>query len=172
MLLTIISIVVLIGLDQLTKYWATIALAPDKAAPFLPGIMELRYTRNEGAAFSMLADKEWGRWFLIGVTSIALAVVLYLILTKTLSTSKLCQAALALIFAGGVGNLVDRVRTGYVVDFFATTFIDFAVFNVADCFITVGFALLILYFLLSEWKARDKKKQPVETEGQDNQDGR
>lgn len=108
MLLTIISIVVLIGLDQLTKYWATIALAPDKAAPFLPGIMELRYTRNEGAAFSMLADKEWGRWFLIGVTSIALAVVLYLILTKTLSTSKLCQAALVLIFAGGVGNLVDR----------------------------------------------------------------
>ena len=172
MLLTIISILVLIGLDQLTKYWATIALAPDKTAAFLPGIMELRYVRNDGAAFSMLADKEWGRWFLIIVTSVALLILLYLLLTRTLSSSKLCQAALVLIFTGGVGNLIDRIRTGYVVDFFATTFMNFAVFNVADCFITVGFALLILHFLLTEVKERRKKKEETMQEGKAGDDGR
>lgn len=171
MLLTIISILLLIGLDQLTKYWVTLALAPDGVAAFLPGIMELRYVENDGAAFSMLANQEWGRWFLIIVTSVALLVVLYLLLTRKLSDAKLCQAALVLIFAGGVGNLIDRIRTGYVVDFFATTFIDFAVFNVADCFITIGFALLILYFLLSEIKGR-RKKQTQSVEEQEDTDGR
>ncbi len=171
MLVTIISILLLIGLDQLTKFWAVAALAPDGVAPFLPGIMELRYVENDGAAFSMLADREWGRWFLIAVTSVALLAVLYLLFTRTLSKAKLCQAALVLIFAGGAGNLIDRIRTGYVVDFFATTFIDFAVFNVADCFITVGFALLILYFILSELHSR-KEKQTKTEEGREGADER
>lgn len=158
MLFTIISIAAMVGLDQLTKYWATLALAPDKTAPFLPGIMELRYVLNDGAAFSVFSGKVWGQWFLIAVTSAALLAVLYVLFFKRARLDKLGYAALLLIEAGGIGNLIDRVLNGYVVDFFATTFVDFAVFNVADCFVSVGVVLLAAYYIRSELAA--KKARP------------
>lgn len=154
MLFTILVISVLVAVDQFTKYWATVALAPNGTAPFLPGIMELRYVLNDGAAFSILGGKEWGRVFLIVLTSIAMLVILYLLFFRRGSMNRLCYASLLLIEAGGIGNLIDRVLNGYVVDFFATTFINFAIFNVADCFISVGFAFLVLYYILEERKHR------------------
>lgn len=159
MLFTIVVISVLVAIDQLTKYWATLALAPNGSAPFLPGIMELRYVLNDGAAFSILGGKEWGRIFLIIFTSAAMLAILFLLFFRRSSMNRLCYAALLLIEAGGIGNLIDRILNGYVVDFFATTFIDFAVFNVADCFILVGFALLILYYILEEWKNHKSKSE-------------
>lgn len=117
--------------------------------------MELRYVRNEGAAFSMLADAAWGRWFLVLVTAAALtAVAVYFI--KTRPRAWVWRWTYILILAGGLGNLADRIRQGYVVDFFATTFMDFAVFNVADCFVCIGAALLALNILRQELStARD-----------------
>ena len=166
MLFTVVVISVLVAADQLTKYWATLALAPNGSAPFLPGIMELRYVLNDGAAFSMLGGKEWGRVFLIVLTSIAMLVILFLLFFRRSSMNRLCYAALLLIEAGGIGNLIDRVLNGYVVDFFATTFINFAVFNVADCFITVGFALLVLYYILEERKNHRANAAKAEGSGQ------
>ena len=176
MLFTIVVISVLVAADQLTKYLATLALAPNGSAPFLPGIMELRYVLNDGAAFSMLGGREWGRAFLIALTSIAMLVILYLLFFRRSAMNRLCYAALLLIEAGGIGNLIDRVLNGYVVDFFATTFIDFAVFNVADCFISVGFVLLVLYYLLEERKNHRGAKEKAagaeqEDEGAEPNDG-
>ena len=137
LLISVIIIIALTGLDQLTKHLATVYLAPVGAMPFIPGVMELRYVLNDGAAVSMLADAEWGRVFLIVVPGLALFI---------------------LIFSGGLGNLIDRVLNGYVVDFFATTFMNFAVFNVADCFVCVGAALFVIAVLRQELNAKKEQK--------------
>lgn len=139
---------VLIAVDQLTKYLATVYLAPVGSVPFIPYVMELRYVLNDGMAFSMLAGK---RWLLVGITGVVLlALAVYLAVHKPVTPAQKFEYwSWVLVFAGGVGNLIDRARTGFVVDFFATTFVDFAVFNVADCFITIGIAFLILSLLYS-----------------------
>lgn len=146
MLISLLGIAALVALDQVTKYLAVVYLAPVGTLPFLPGVMELRYVVNDGMAFSMLSGN---RWFLLIATGLVMAVLLgYLIWKKP--ESRLERAALVLVLAGGLGNFIDRLLHGYVVDFFATTFIDFAVFNVADCFVCVGVGLLLLAVLLEE----------------------
>ena len=152
LILYAVLIVLFIGLDQLTKYLASAYLAPVGTAPFLPGIMELRYVENDGMAFSMLSGKQT---LLIVVTSITILVLLwYLFIHKP--EMRLERIAVCMIIAGGIGNLIDRVTAGRVIDFFATTFINFAVFNVADCFVCVGGALWVLAVLLAE---RKKKRE-------------
>ena len=153
----LLAAAVLVALDQLTKYLATIYLAPVGEIPFIPYLMNLRYVLNEGMAFSMLSGK---RWLLVAATGAALlAIAVYLVRKKPAGRLGMLEyGAWILVFAGGVGNLIDRVRTGYVVDFFATTFVDFAVFNVADCFITVGVALLVLWLICGEVDARRKRE--------------
>ncbi len=149
MAISFILAALLIGLDQLTKYLAALFLMPVGSAAFIPGVMELRYVRNEGAAFSMFAKAEWGRGFLIVVTALALAAMTVYFVRKR-PASWLWRWTFILIFAGGVGNLIDRIHQGFVVDFFATTFINFAVFNVADCFVCVGAVLLLLNMFRQE----------------------
>ena len=157
LLISVIIIIALTGLDQLTKHLATVYLAPVGAMPFIPGVMELRYVLNDGAAFSMLADAEWGRVFLIVVTGLALvALAVYFFWKKP--SSWLERWVFILIFSGGLGNLIDRVLNGYVVDFFATTFMNFAVFNVADCFVCVGAALFVIAVLRQELNAKKEQK--------------
>lgn len=164
MVISFVIAVILIGLDQWTKYLATVHLAPVGVHPFLPGIMELRYVRNDGAAFSLLANAAWGRIFLIIVTAFALAALAVWFIRKKPS-SWWERWTFILIFSGGTGNLIDRILHGSVVDFFATTFIDFAIFNVADCFVCIGAALLALLVLRQELgseKSRgDAPQKPV-----------
>ena len=120
MILSFVLAAVLIGLDQLTKYLATAYLAPIGVHPLIPGVMELRYVRNDGAAFSILADTAWGRVFLIVVTGAALlALAAWFVKEKPRAWS--VRWVFILIFSGGLGNLIDRVLHGSVVDFFATT---------------------------------------------------
>ena len=164
MVISFVIAVILIGLDQLTKYLATVHLAPAGVHPLLPGIMELRYVRNDGAAFSLLANASWGRMFLIVVTAVALVgLAVWFIKMKPSAWWERCT--FILIFSGGLGNWIDRVLHGSVVDFFATTFMDFAIFNVADCFVCIGAALFVLLVLrqeLSTAKAKgDSPKKPV-----------
>lgn len=164
MVISFVIAVILIGLDQLTKYLATAYLAPVGVRPLLPGVMELRYVRNDGAAFSLLANAAWGRIFLIVVTALALmALAVWFIRKKPASWWE--RWTFILIFSGGTGNLIDRVLHGSVVDFFATTFIDFAIFNVADCFVCIGAALLALLVLRQELASAksksDSPKKPV-----------
>ena len=133
---------------------AAVYLAPVGTASFLPGIMELRYVENDGMAFSMLSGRQT---LLIVVTSITIgALVWYLFFKKPPMRAE--RVALCLIIAGGLGNLIDRVAAGRVIDFFATTFINFAVFNVADCFVCVGAALFVIAVLRQELNAKKEQK--------------
>ncbi len=157
---TIFLIIILIALDQITKYLATAYLEPVGTAPFIEGFMEFRYVLNDGAAFSMFSGN---RWMLIGFTSVALVLVaLYLIIKKP--KLKLEKIALILILSGGIGNLIDRIIYGYVVDFFATTFINFAVFNVADCFVVIGSGLLIISVISEEINTSKEKTKAEKTD--------
>ena len=161
MLFSVLVVAAIVALDQLTKYLATTHLAPVGSMPFIPGIMELRYLLNDGMAFSLLSG---GRWLLIAVTSVAMAGMAWYAWHYRQEMSRLEYVSLLMIIGGGIGNLIDRVATGYVVDFFATTFIDFAVFNVADCFVTVGVFLLAAAILYGEFIA--KKKALAQPEGE------
>lgn len=152
MIISFVLAAILIGLDQLTKALATAYLAPVGVRPFIPGVMELRYVRNDGAAFSLFANVAWGRAFLIVVTAAALtAIAVWFIRKKPAAWWE--RWTFILIFSGGMGNWIDRVLHGSVVDFFATTFMDFAVFNVADCFVCIGAGLLALLLLRQELDA-------------------
>lgn len=154
MVLSIVLAVLLIGVDQLTKFFAVRYLMPVGTAPFIPGVLGLRYVENNGAAFSILAGQQT---LLIIVTALALAGVGYYLFARR-SKDKWQQAALLLIFAGGVGNLIDRIANGFVVDFFEVLFMNFAVFNVADCFVVVGFVLLVIALVRQELNAKKNKE--------------
>lgn len=158
---SILGIIGCVVLDQLTKYLAQVYLQPVGTMQFIPGVMELRFVLNDGAAFSSFAG---ARSFLVLFTGIAIiALAVYLFWKKP--EKWLERAAIVLLIGGGLGNLIDRVRTGVVVDFFATTFVDFAVFNVADCFVCIGAAMLILHVFLEERKkSGESDRKGSETE--------
>ena len=112
--------------------------------PFIPHVVELRFVLNQGMAFSLLSGKQG---FLIGVTSLALCVVAYLLFTEKMF-GRVGNAGLLLVLAGGIGNLIDRALNGVVVDYINLLFMRFAVFNFADICVCVGVGLLILDVLL------------------------
>lgn len=158
--LLLLAAALLIGLDQAVKFWARTVLQPVGVMPMIPHVLQLRYLLNTGAAFSMLAGKQW---FLTVFTGAVLAVMGgYLVLGGP--KKRLETAAWLLVLAGGVGNLIDRAARGAVVDLFEPIFINFAVFNVADIFICTGFGLLLLYYLLEEIAARRRRAGAAEPE--------
>ena len=137
---------VMVWLDQWTKILAVRHL---KEAPFVlwDGVFELTYVENRGAAWGL---GQGGRWIFVAITALLIAALLYLLLSGRLDGQKWLLVACVLIGAGGVGNLIDRVRDGFVVDFFYFSLIDFPVFNVADCFVVIGsflmaFCVLFVY---------------------------
>ena len=153
--LTVFSILVMVVLDQLSKWMAVVYLQPVGSVPFIPGVLRLTYAHNTGAAFSMLSGRQE---FLIGVTVAAMLVMLVLLLRRKASNA-FEHWGLALIVGGGIGNLIDRVLNGYVVDYFDVEFMKFAIFNVADCFVVVGCICLFIGVLFSEaFDARRAKK--------------
>ena len=135
-------------LDQLTKKLAVLYLSEIDTLPIIKDVIHLTYSENTGAAFGMLKDHRW--IFLVFSTVAIIAISGYLIATKP--KNKLYVTALSFVLAGGIGNMIDRIAYGYVVDFIDFTLIDFAIFNIADSFITVGACLLILYFVIFESK--------------------
>ena len=146
-LLSLAGAAILVVIDQLIKHWATAALLPVGSMDVLPGVVELRYCLNDGMAFSMLAGKQG---LLIGMTSIMLFV------RKMPLTER---AAWTLVLGGGVGNLIDRVLNGVVVDYINVLFMRFAIFNFADICVCVGVGLLMLAVLLDSFK-KDKTAEP------------
>ena len=137
-------VALLVAADQGIKFWASNVLQPVTAMPVLPGVVELRFVLNDGMAFSMLSGKQT---FLIIVTSLALGAVAYLLFNKKMF-ARVGNAGLLLVLAGGIGNLIDRVMNGVVVDYINLLFMNFAVFNFADICVCVGVGLLILDVLL------------------------
>lgn len=147
MLAAIIAVAAVI-LDQVTKYFVVQGIELYETKPFIPGVMSLYHTRNTGAAFSMLSDH---RWVFMVFSVISMGLIIFL-LVKEYKRHVLMNISLGMILGGGIGNMIDRVRLEYVVDFFQTDFVEFAIFNVADCFITVGAVLLAVYVLFFEPK--------------------
>ncbi len=154
MLYTIIALVLLVA-DQVVKYLVRTGIDLGQSIPFIPHVLDLTYVQNTGAAFSMLAQHTW---ILILISAIIVVVVAAFV-RRGFFQGWLGLTAAMLVMCGGVGNLIDRVLLGYVTDMFQTTFMNFAVFNLADCYITVGVVLLFIYVLFFY---PDPKKEEVE----------
>ena len=138
--------------DQLTKILALQYLAPVGSYPLWKDVLHLTYVENTGAAFGMLKDH---RWVFLVISTVALGgMIVYMILNK--NRHPLETVAVAFIVGGGIGNMIDRVARGFVVDFVDVKCIPFwkYIFNVADIFVCVGCGLFILYVLLYETRVK------------------
>ena len=156
MLYAIVAVIILI-IDQAVKYWTTLNIALNsEPKSFIPGLIELTNVHNKGAAFGILED---ARWFFIILTVVFVAVVVYL-LSKNIIKGKLGRWMLIMVMAGGIGNCIDRVINGYVVDMFNVQFMEFAVFNVADIFITVCGIIFCLYVIFHK-EPEEEEAVPV-----------
>ena len=129
--------------DRAAKIWSAGTLSRMPTMPVIPGVLNFTYAENRGAAFSILSGQ---RWFLVVVSLAVLGVLLAVFFTRFFD-HKLMDIALPMLVGGALGNLIDRVVQGYVVDFIDVQLFRFAVFNIADCAITVGAALMIVYVL-------------------------
>ena len=143
----------LAALDQLVKYLVRAHIPLGGSLPFIPHVLDLTYVQNTGAAFSLLRQHTW----LLTLISAVVVLVMCRLIVKGFVKNALGRWAAALVLAGGMGNLIDRAVFGYVTDMFQTVFMEFAVFNLADCCITVGVPLLFLYVML--YVGRDEKKE-------------
>ncbi len=143
--MTIVFSVILIIIDRITKLLTTNLLKPIKNIDLIPNVLSLTYVENRGAAFGILQN---ARWVFIVVT-IAVLAGLGIYIIKTKPQAKLFKWASALIYAGAIGNLIDRIAYGYVVDMIRGHFFDFPVFNFADCCIVVGTVILCIHILIA-----------------------
>ncbi|MBE6599081.1 MAG: signal peptidase II [Ruminococcaceae bacterium] len=157
MLYTILIILLSIGADQLTKHLAVTHLMGKESYPFWENILHFTYVENRGAAFGMLKDHRWV--FMLLSTAAIIAVLIWLFKDKTMGPWFRCAAAL--IVGGGVGNMIDRILLGYVVDFIDVVCIDFYVFNVADSCVCVGCGMFLVGLIVSEIKEAKAKKAAV-----------
>ena len=151
--------VLLVLVDQATKFAVRSNIELGGSVPFIPRLMDLAYVQNTGAAFSILRQHTW----LLTLTSSVVVLVMCWLIVNGFFKNALGRWAATLVLAGGMGNLIDRAVFGFVTDMFQTIFIDFPVFNVADCCITVGVPLLFLY--LWTYMGRDEKEDEKNAEG-------
>lgn len=142
--------------DQLSKFFVVRNIPLHTSIPVLPGVVSLTYVQNDGAAFSSFRGMQW--LFLLIFLGFT-AAIFYEYFKKPMPFSKWERILIAAIYGGGLGNLIDRVRLGYVVDMIQTDFMNFPVFNVADCFISCGCILLMLHLVIFNkqiWKEEKK----------------
>ena len=142
--------------DQITKYLTVANIPLHGDVPFIPGLLQLTYVQNTGAAFSSFEGQQWLFALIFLVFTVG---IFYEYFKKPMPFTRPERWCIAAIYAGGLGNMIDRVRLGYVVDMIETTFIRFPVFNVADCFITCGCIALMSHLILfnKEFWKEDKK---------------
>lgn len=151
-ILLIIAAVVLIAVDQIIKNWAVNSLQPVHTMDFIKfgdfKVLDLTYLENDGAIFGSMSGQTW---FLIGFTSLVIiaGIVAMFVFAKK---SKFMSTCIMLFVAGGIGNLIDRIRFGYVVDMFEVKLFRFAIFNFADICVTCAFVLMFVYILFIEGK--------------------
>ena len=153
-IITAAVIALLVGIDLLTKYFVVTDLKPVGEKMLIPGVLQFSYVENTGAMMGMLGGKTT---LMIVAAFIALAVLFALIITKKIRFGFLYCCIIAIV-SGGIGNIIDRVVRGYVVDFIEFLFVDFYVFNFADCLITVGAFLIIGYEIYNMIKEQKNKK--------------
>ena len=139
-------IIVLIALDQLVKAYVVQNIGLGEIKSWIPNLVSLTYLQNRGAAFSMLQNQQW---FFAVITLVVMAGAIWY-LHKHIEDSFWIVFGLVLIIAGGLGNFIDRISQGFVVDMFHLDFINFAIFNVADSYLTVGVVVLLIAMLKEE----------------------
>ena len=162
----ILAILLCIAADQAVKYYVVTRLALYESAPLLPGIVELFHIQNTGGGFSILSGHTWA----LTVLTAALMAGIGYVMVKKLFPHPLAMWTLTAILGGGLGNLIDRVRLGYVVDMFNFQFMSYPVFNVADILVvcgTIGFAAYSLF--LHDREKPEEAKEPEH--GTDSSDG-
>ncbi|EYT96122.1 signal peptidase II [Enterococcus mundtii] len=143
----------IIGLDQWVKWLIVNNFALGETKSVIPGILSLNHIRNFGAAWSLLEGK---MWFFTVVTIIAVVVILTLMIKNRSNGNRWFMIGLTLILAGAIGNFIDRVRLGYVIDMFQTDFMNFPIFNVADISLVIGVICVLIYIILDEKEQRKK----------------
>lgn len=143
MLLWIIIATVIVAVDQICKLLVMTNLADTDCVHFLPGLIDFVYVKNTGAAFSILSDST----ALLAAVSVIFCIGVGIFWYVKKPQNRIFQASLTLLFAGALGNAIDRVIRGFVVDFISTAFMKFPVFNIADIAITFGAVLLIVYMI-------------------------
>jgi len=147
------------ALDRVVKLWILANFALGEVRPLIPGFIQLRYVQNTGVAFSFLADHQWVLILIIPFMLIGLGIAL----AKGVFPCPVQKIALVAVMASGFGNWLDRILYGYVVDMFDFVFMNFAVFNVADIFITIGAPVLFIAYLVGEGR-KEKGKASTEEE--------
>lgn len=155
-ILMVLVVVGIVAADQFTKYLTVANIGLYQQVPAIPGLFHLTYVRNTGAAFSALEGMQW----LFALIFLAFTVALiWEFSKKRMPFTTPERWMIVAVYAGGLGNMIDRMRLGYVVDMIAVDFIDFPVFNVADCFVTCGCILLMIHlaFFNKEFWKEEKK---------------
>lgn len=155
-IINILIFVLLVISDQVSKYFVRVFLLPRGSISLIENVLELRYLENYGAAFGILKNQ---KTFFVVVTIIILLIIMYVIRRiyaevynknideKLFKKFRLLDITLIVLSAGAVGNLIDRIRFNYVVDFIYFRLIDFPIFNIADCCVTLSAIMLILLFV-------------------------
>lgn len=145
----------IVAVDQLTKYLTVSHIPYGGHKELLHGFLCLTFAKNTGGGWSILSGHTW----LLAVVSVVFFAVMLFAVAKKFFTGKAQLICIFAVLGGGIGNLIDRVRLGYVVDMLETEFISFPVFNVADCFISCGAIALVFFVLLEDvLKGRKNKK--------------
>ena len=153
----VIFVVLVVAADQLTKALVVANIPLGGHVDFLPGFLDFTYLRNTGAAFSSFEGMQWLFALIFLVFTLG---IFYEYFRKKMPFTSFERWSIAAIYAGGLGNMIDRLRLGYVVDMIETQFMDFPVFNVADCFITCGCIALFASLAFCNkaiWKDEKKK---------------
>ena len=146
----------IVAADQFTKYLTVANIALGERVEWMPGFLGLTYVQNTGAAFSSFEGMQWLFALIFLVFTVG---IVWEYRSQSLKFSKFEWWCVVAIYGGGLGNMIDRIRLGYVVDMIQTQFITFPVFNVADCFITCGcIALMTSLILFNEEFWKDGKK--------------
>ncbi len=152
-LLVIVLSAVIVGIDQLIKFFVYNFLKPVGSVEVIPGLFSFKYVENKGAAFGMMANM---RWVFIVFTIVVIAIMLFIIFKKKIN-NKLFVASAILLIGGGIGNLIDRIFLGYVIDYLSISFFP-PVCNFADYCITVGTVLLLVYLIFFSDYFKSSKK--------------
>ena len=146
----------IVAADQISKYFTLACIELGEKVPFIPGFIRLTYVQNTGAAFSSFEGQQW---LFALIFLVFTGLILWEYFKSPMPFTTFDRWCIAAVYGGGLGNMIDRVRFGYVVDMIETEFISFPVFNVADCFITCGcIALMVSLILFNKEFWKEEKK--------------
>lgn len=151
--IVLISAIAVAGIDQLLKFLVAEYLKPVSSVDVIPGLFSLTYVENKGAAFGIMSNM---RWVFIVFTLIIVAVLIYIVIKNEIK-SKLFIVSAILLIGGGIGNLIDRIFNGYVIDYLSLSFFP-PVCNFADYCITFGSVILVIYLIFFSNFFKDNKK--------------